>query len=546
MQIKITKHWVLLALALACKGKPEDSPITNSDGKGWNTVEMDIHVQLVPGKPPEAIADLTVQLGGEVSYGPSFILNSIGKTAAFGAFDLSGHSVSVTTVASDFGYAEYCHVRSDTLYRQGDLMQLSIPVSFLNSGNLLHFWSEDFAMTSWVNVWYPTPIGEDIDASWARMKAPGKMIYTLPKTWEVVSSGELDSVIAVGNSKQSIWVLDGAVARSFAAGPFQKVVYDPQEGKSLTLAGHRSVTGQEERVEAFIQSIEVLEGLFGPAPYPYHSIVEVPSHVPGFYGASEQNYILLKTEAFDDQLSSLPVLAHEAAHAWWAIAVGVELDGYGGLFMTEAMAQYSAVLAIEKVHGIKAAKDFLWSGEGGFSRNHDAQAYRRLVDERRDVPLITQRLGSADQHYVADSKGAWVYHMLRKKMGDDAFFKAVREIVLRYRNKTITLAEWCATFNQATPIDLTRFFQQWLEWEGAPILEIAFARDRKGAIISQVQDGGVYELDLELDIQYEDGSEERRRFLFDQQRTAITSTNGQPFKTILVDPDRDLLRLPSH
>ncbi len=536
---------VLFALFLGQYGCTSSSISGSSplnDGVGWRTIHLDLKVDISMDRAPLVIAEILLRLDDSIqSHGPSLMLNSLGGTSTFRDFQVPGHEVTRNVRDEDGAPTLYAHIRRDATYERGDTLRLSIPIVLEENRSLLHYWSRDFVLVSWVNVWYPAPVDPSSGPSWQTMKAPGSTTFEVPKDWTVVSSGTENSSQMVGERKRVLYSNDGSVARSFAAGPFRSVHYDLPSGDTLDVVGTRNIAGQQVRVEAFLSSIRLLEELFGAAPYKYHSIVEVPYDVPGFYGASEQNFILLKTQAFDDPLNSLPVLAHEAAHAWWAIAVGVELEGQGTLFMTESMAQYSAVLAIEKVHGAKAAKDFMWSGVGGFSPNHDAQAFFRFYDEGRDMPLITKRLGETIQHYLADSKGTWVYHMLRKKIGDDAFFSALQEIVATYSNRNITLREWCRIFNDQTPHDLTQFFRQWLEWEGAPEISIAFSEDRKGAIISQLQEEGIYDLDLELLIKYEDGANETRKLRFDKRRTSITSSSGVAITEIIVDPHRDLL-----
>lgn len=237
------------------------------------------------------------------------------------------------------------------------------------------------------------------------------MELILPEGWSAVASGHR---VQKSESKE-VWKIDPDLAISFTAGRFKERLYEAN-GQSLKVVGGSSnIHGQSSRVETFLASVALFEKWFGPAPYDYHSMVEMPYSVPGFYGASEQGYILLKSQAFDDPLNSLAVLAHEAAHAWWAILVGADFDEPGGLWITESMAQYAAILAIEEVYGEKTAKEFMLSGKGGFSSNHDAAAYRRFVKQGRDHPLANKPSGDVVSNYLADSKGAWVYHMQRKE-----------------------------------------------------------------------------------------------------------------------------------
>jgi hypothetical protein len=63
-----------------------------------------------------------------------------------------------------------------------------------------------------------------------------------------------------------------------------------------------------------------------------------------------------------------------------------------------------------------------------------------------------------------------VFHMLRRFIGDKAFWEGLRRI---YREKLFQPASWSdfqSIFEQTAGIDLQRFFDQWVTREGAPMI----------------------------------------------------------------------------
>jgi aminopeptidase N len=398
-------------------------------------------------------------------------------------------------------------------------------------------------LASWINSWYPRIYKEEEEHFWKSLKSPGTIQITIPVEWRVASSGERISREEFGQYVIEEWTNDGSVAFSFSTGPYITETYKLEDSELTFYGFSNHIQNQERRAQAFMTSLKIFTQFFGDAPYPYHSIVEVPYYVQGFYGASEQNYILLKTQAFDDQLNSLAVLAHEAAHAWWGTSVSSTEKESGGLWMTESIAQYSAVMAIEKVHGLEAAIDFMKTGKGSFSPNHNADAYKRIVRNGQDQALSEITFGSKITHYIADSKGTWVYHMLRRKMGDEAFIQSLRSIMSNYADMSISRETWIDSFKMVGKekgINLTSFFNQWLNRTGAPELEAMF--DSNTIIINQNQED-VYELDLLVRIEYEDNTSEELNVLLESEKKKIESKSSSKITRVIIDPNNDLLLL---
>lgn len=513
-----------------------DEP-TIDNGLGWKVNSMNLKVDASSPETPKILAILQLELDGvSRSYGPLLFLNSIQETSEFGRFELANHEVEVNLRNSELPNMRFAKVQRSRPYRRGEVMNIEVPVEVLNGRGLLHYWGKETIVTSWVNAWYPTPFGGQKEAFWSSMQVDANLELTLPDGWSAVAGGNRVEKDGSGET----WKIDPNVAISFTAGRFSEVKYEIDDQSLKVVGGSSNIQGQASRVSTFLESVKRFERWFGPAPYDYHSIVEIPYSVPGFYGASEQGFILLKSQAFDDPLNSLAVLAHEAAHAWWAILVGADYDSEGGLWITESLAQYSAILAIEEVYGEKTAKEFMLSGKGGFSRNHDAAAYRRFVKEGRDHPIAEKPSGNSISNYLADSKGAWVYHMLRKRMGDEAFFASLQAIVKQYGHKMVGLEDWKSVFQQHADVSLDQFFDQWLLWEGAPRLK-SKQLNATTLEIRQVQNGEPYCLDLEVEVKFRDGTTSREMVQFGTASHQLTFSKA--VDSFAIDPDHDLLLL---
>ena len=63
-------------------------------------------------------------------------------------------------------------------------------------------------------------------------------------------------------------------------------------------------------------------------------------------------------------------------------------------------------------------------------------------------------------------KGAWVLHMLRERLGDEAFWRGIRLYYARYLNVTASTDDFMRAMEEASGDDLQGFFDQWLRQGG--------------------------------------------------------------------------------
>ncbi len=111
------------------------------------------------------------------------------------------------------------------------------------------------------------------------------------------------------------------------------------------------------------------------------------------------------------------VTAHEVAHQWWAHQV-IGADVQGGSMLAETLAQYSALMVMEKEYGRDKMRRFLkyeldryLAGRGG-----------ELVAE---MPLMLVE----NQPYIHYRKGSLVMYELRDEIGEDKVNAALRQLI---------------------------------------------------------------------------------------------------------------------
>ncbi len=114
------------------------------------------------------------------------------------------------------------------------------------------------------------------------------------------------------------------------------------------------------------------------------------------------------------------VTAHELGHQWWAHQV-IGGDMQGASMLDETLAQYSALMAIEKLYGPAQIHRFL-----KFELDHYLRA--RGGDLVEELPL--ERV--ENQGYIHYRKGALVMYRLKEELGEDRVNAALRELLRRY------------------------------------------------------------------------------------------------------------------
>jgi ketosteroid isomerase-like protein len=182
----------------------------------------------------------------------------------------------------------------------------------------------------------------------------------------------------------------------------------------------------------------------------------------------------------------------------------------GEKFCSESLAEYSAVLAIEKIEGERAATEFLEYSREGYNPLQSALGYFFMWRDGGDKPLAELAQDKWD-HNIADSKGAWVLHMLRQEVGEEIFFAVLRGIIEDHAGDEISLATLEAAFTEDAPgKDVPRFFRQWCYRPGAPVIDIEWWSVDKGKgveiYLRQRQPGEPFRLQCEVAVEMKGGA----------------------------------------
>ena len=228
-----------------------------------------------------------------------------------------------------------------------------------------------------------------------------------------------------------------------------------------------AIMADTRRIAAFF------EGLFGPSPYPSLNVVVMEGGTPG--GHSPPGMIVLslrpllfRTTLRDDPATFWDVpgffLAHEIAHQWWG--QGVAGQNYHERWLSEAMAQYAAALWVR--HDL---------GEQTFLGVMERMARWARKHSGRGPIHLGHRLGhlqSDPQVYraVVYDKGAWVLHMLREIVGEDAFSRALSSLQRSHRYGKLGSEHLRAALERESGLGLEPYFRAWVYGTELPELRV--------------------------------------------------------------------------
>lgn len=170
-------------------------------------------------------------------------------------------------------------------------------------------------------------------------------------------------------------------------------------------------------------------------------------------------------EMLDQSFES--IIAHELFHHWFGDLVTSE--SWSNLPLNESFANYSEYLWDEYKYGLD---------EAGYNQNNNWNQYLS-ESKNKQVPLIRYQYRAQEDMFDRHSyeKGGCILHMLRKYVGDDAFFKSLHYYLTQNAYQSAEIDHLRLAFEQVTGEDLHWFFNQWFFQPGHPNLKISYAYD---------------------------------------------------------------------
>jgi aminopeptidase N len=219
----------------------------------------------------------------------------------------------------------------------------------------------------------------------------------------------------------------------------------------------------------FAQAGEIVRYFAGlVAPFPYEKLAHLQSSTR-FGGMENSSAIFYSDQAFRRHAMSEELIAHETAHQWFGDAV-TERE-WSHVWLSEGFATYFAALFAGHAHGDSAFRSAMTRIRERVLDDRDAVPLRPVIDTAQTDLLALLNRNSYE-------KGGFVLHMLRREVGDSAFFRALRNYYMAHRDgNALTDDLRLAMENTAGGTRLDWFFDQWLRRPGYPEVDVTWSYD---------------------------------------------------------------------
>ena len=314
------------------------------------------------------------------------------------------------------------------------------------------------------SCWFPT-----IDAP--NQKSTQEIYITVPKKYVTLSNGALISQTYQETTRTDYWKMDQKHAPYLfflGVGAFEiiKDVY-----KDIEVSYYVEKEYAKYAKDIFGNTPEMLqffsEKLGVEYPWNKYSQIVVRDYVSG---AMENTTAVVHGEQalqmpgqLIDENKQENTIAHELFHHWFGDLVTSE--SWSNLTLNESFANYSEYLWQEYKYGTEAAE---------MHRYESIKPYLEGEEATKDLVRFNYLEKEDMFDLVSYNKGGAILHMLRKYVGDDAFFTSLNTYLNRYQFKAAEAHQLRLVFEEVTGKDLNWFFNQWYFGANHPKLAISY------------------------------------------------------------------------
>ena len=497
--------------------------------------------------------ELNLNDSSDIIYGTANIKLSIRPNEDNVRLDLisknkEGRGMSVESILFNGKEIPYTHVDNviniDTrgiVYSISDMITVKyegIPVTGLIIGPNMHG-DRTFFSDNWPNKarnWLPL-VDHPYD------KSTTDFIIIAPNHYQVISNGLLVEETNINKDlKKTHWRQSVPIScwlYAIGVAEFAVDYVDYFDGKSI-----QTWVYKQDRDNGFYDfkvptkhTLEFFSDYVGPFAYEKLANVQSNSVKGGMESATAIFYSDVSVTG-ERSVRWRNVIIHEVAHQWFGNCV-TEYD-WDEVWLSEGFATYFTLMFREHAYG---RDDFV------MGLNNAKENVYNFYKDNKDAPIIHDNLKDMKDvlsYSLQYQKGAWVLHMLRNYIGEDAFRQGIRNYYKKYFNLNTTTDQFKFEMEKVSNVNLDKFFDQWLYKGGMLIIDSDWKYNEKNSEIEismdQVQDDGyLFDMPIEIMLTFENKSSKIESIQLDKKtKKFIISSENKP-KEIKIDPSVKLL-----
>jgi aminopeptidase N len=289
-------------------------------------------------------------------------------------------------------------------------------------------------------------------------KATYRIEITCESGYDVVANGELLGKERSGSGTRWTWATTDPMATYLATVQIGRYRTHTVRGGEVPVTLHHPADLSSAAKTDFARvpdMIALFTDRFGPYPFPAYGVVvtddelEIPLEAHGL-AVFGRNHV-------DGEHGTDRLIAHELAHQWFGNSV--TLGRWRDIWLHEGFACYA---------------EWLWSEHrGADTADALAERYRAgVLEQPRDI--VVGDPGAKDMFDDRVYKrGALALHALRRTIGDQPFFGALRTITERHRHGTVTPEDVVDAFagtSGSSAAGITAITGPWIDETGVPDL----------------------------------------------------------------------------
>ena len=248
----------------------------------------------------------------------------------------------------------------------------------------------------------------------------------------------------------------------------------------------------EELTDYGVKMFQIVGERFGKYPYSDYSFIQ------GGDGGMEYPMATMIT-GWRSMRSLVGVSVHEAIHSWYQGMMATNESLYP--WMDEGFTTFASAYTMSK----------LYDNEGVYAPYSGSyRGYFALQSSGKEEPLTTH----AD-HYNTNfgygvasyNKGAVFLSQLRYIIGEEAFWKGMKDYYNQWRFKHPNLTTFKRVMEKASNIELDWYIEYWVNSTKAIDYSIKSTQVHSGSTIVTLERTGLMPMPVDLVVKYSDGSE---------------------------------------